>query len=80
MVFAPDRDDVDRGLPRHAGQRLVDGFILADTRPGDPRPRWLLEHGVPFVAFGRIWDYPELTQWVDVDGRAGVRQGGLPPG
>ena len=24
-------------------------------------PQWLLDHDVPFVAFGRIWDLPELT-------------------
>ena len=75
VVFAPEPDDVIGAYRQMLGTGLVDGFILADTRPGDPRPRWLLEHGVPFVAFGRIWDSPELTQWVDVDGRAGVRQG-----
>ena len=75
VVFAPEPDDVIGAYRHMLGTGLVDGFILADTRPGDPRPRWLLEHGVPFVAFGRIWDSPELTQWVDVDGRAGVRQG-----
>ena len=74
VVFAPEPDDVIGAYRHMLGTGLVDGFILADTRPGDPRPRWLLEHGVPFVAFGRIWDSPELTQWVDVDGRAGVRQ------
>lgn len=74
VVFAPEPDDVIGAYRHMLGTGLVDGFILADTRPGDPRPRWLLEHGVPFVAFGRIWDSPELTQWVDVDGRAGVRR------
>jgi LacI family transcriptional regulator len=54
---------------------LVDGFVIGDTRPGDPRPDWLLERNVPFVAFGRLWDRPELGRWVDVDGRAGMELG-----
>jgi DNA-binding LacI/PurR family transcriptional regulator len=54
---------------------LVDGFVIADTQPGDPRPEWLLKRNVPFVAFGRVWDRPELDRWVDVDGRAGMQLG-----
>jgi LacI family transcriptional regulator len=54
---------------------LVDGFVIGDTRLGDPRPDWLLERNVPFVAFGRAWDRPELDRWVDVDGRAGMQLG-----
>lgn len=52
---------------------LVDGFVLGDTTTGDPRPGWLLDNQIPFVAFGRIWDQPELPHWVDVDGRAGMQ-------
>ena len=57
-----------------AGQ-MVDGIVLTNTRRGDPRPDWLREHGVPFVSFGRIWDEPEFTAWVHVDGRAGAAAG-----
>jgi len=52
----------------------VDGFILSDTNWDDPRIRYLLDRGFPFVAFGRAnedWDFP----YVDVDGEAGERQG-----
>lgn len=55
----------------------VDAFVLASTHAGDPRTRWLSEHDVPFVTFGRPWDPPgaEPSQhaWVDVDGAAGTR-------
>lgn len=51
----------------------VDGFILSNTNLDDPRIKYLLDVGFPFVAFGRAnaeWDFP----WVDVDGADGVRQ------
>lgn len=73
VIFSAPGDDVMGAYQHMLGTGLVDGFFLANTRSGDPRPAWLLDQGVPFVAFGRVWDLPELTQWVDVDGRAGVR-------
>lgn len=51
----------------------VDGLILSATNLDDPRIRYLLDEGFPFVAFGRsnpAWDFP----WIDVDGTAGVRR------
>ncbi len=51
----------------------VDAFVLSNTNYDDPRIRFLMEAGVPFVAFGRAnpdWDFP----WVDVDGAAGMRK------
>ncbi|NHN55527.1 LacI family transcriptional regulator [Calidifontibacter sp. DB0510] len=53
--------------------RHVDGFVIANTAHGDPRPAWLVEQGVPFAAFGRIWDDPTIERYADVDGGAGVR-------
>ncbi len=52
--------------------RIADGFVLTDTRRDDPRPEWLRARHIPFAAFGRIWDDPSTTAWVDVDGAAGV--------
>jgi len=52
----------------------VDGFVLSNTNYDDIRIRFLLEVGVPFVAFGRAnpeWEFP----WIDVDGAAGMRKG-----
>ncbi len=53
--------------------RLVDAFLLADTHHGDPRPPWLEAQDIPYVTFGRVWDDPTFTRWVDVDGAAGTR-------
>lgn len=55
----------------------VDGFILTSTNTGDQRTDWLLDNGVPFVAFGRPWGRTEGTNtrrhdWLDVDGYAGT--------
>lgn len=52
--------------------RLADGFVLTDTRHDDPRPGWLTSQGIPFATFGRVWDDSTRTNWVDVDGGAGV--------
>ena len=52
--------------------RVVDAFVLADTHSGDPRPAWLRDQGIPFSSFGRIWDDPAFTRWVDVDGHHGT--------
>ncbi len=54
-------------------RHLVDAFIIADTHHGDPRPEWLAVHGIPFASFGRVWDDPTFTRWVDVDGAGGTR-------
>ena len=51
---------------------LVDGFVLTNTGHDDPRPQWLRGQGVPFASFGRVWDDPSFTTWVDVDGAAGL--------
>jgi LacI family transcriptional regulator len=52
--------------------RRVDAFVLTDTERDDPRPGWLAEQGAPFVSFGRVWNDPAFTRWVDVDGGAGT--------
>lgn len=67
----------DSSAPLPAYERLVasrvaDGFVLTDTRRDDPRPAWLEAHHVPYAAFGRVWDDPGITAWVDVDGASGV--------
>jgi DNA-binding LacI/PurR family transcriptional regulator len=67
----------DAAAPLPAYERLVasrvaDGFVLTDTRRDDPRPAWLDAHRVPYAAFGRVWDDPSITSWVDVDGASGV--------
>lgn len=55
----------------------VDAVVVTSTVFDDPRLEWLSREGLPFVAFGRPWgndlDDPSV-RWVDVDGRAGLRQ------
>lgn len=50
----------------------VDGFVLSGTEPGDERLSHLNDEGIPFVSFGRNWDDPSASVWVDVDGAAGI--------
>ncbi len=56
----------------------VDGFVLTSTTYADPRVQWLIDNDVPFVTFGRPWGTDDTGdpqhRWVDVDGRAGVRE------
>lgn len=56
----------------------VDGFVVSGTAHDDPRLQWLIDHGQPFVAFGRPWGLGGLDdprcRWVDVDGRRGVHE------
>jgi DNA-binding LacI/PurR family transcriptional regulator len=74
VLFTAPRGDTD-GLAVYEdllAQNTVDGFVLSETTVDDQRQRWLTEHGVPFVAFGRSWATPEFGSWVDVDGAAGT--------
>ncbi len=50
----------------------VDGVILSDTAPDDPRVRRLVTAGTPFASFGRTGP-GEPQCWVDVDSTASVR-------
>lgn len=69
---APDHETPIPAYEDLLASRIADGFVLTDTRHGDPRPQWLRDNGIPFASFGRIWDDPTHTAWVDVDGAAGV--------
>jgi DNA-binding LacI/PurR family transcriptional regulator len=60
------------GYQEMARRRLVDAFVLTDTHPGDPRPDWLEETGIPYASFGRIYDDSSRAFWADVDGAAGT--------
>lgn len=69
----------DRKLERSAYERMVsgkrvDGMILTGTRHQDERIVYLMEKGIPFVAFGRLDDNGEFPH-VDVDGAKGVNDG-----
>lgn len=69
---ATDPEAPTDSYERLVASRVVDGFVLTDTRRGDPRPAWLDAHDIPYAAFGRLWDDPSITAWVDVDGASGI--------
>lgn len=77
MIFsAAGNDDELSHIRRLRDGSDVDAFVLIGTDHGDPRIAWLVDHHVPFVSFGRPWGAPAddpRHRWVDVDGRAGVR-------
>ncbi len=72
ITFVADDDEILATYERLLSTQVVDGFVLSHTRHADPRADWLRTRGVPFVSFGRIWDDPTVTSWVDVDGCAGT--------
>jgi DNA-binding LacI/PurR family transcriptional regulator len=78
LLFTADSPDGEiEQFRRLSDGADVDGFVLTSTFHGDPRTEWLIEHGRPFVTFGRPWGIDDMTDpqhlWVDVDGRAGLR-------
>jgi DNA-binding LacI/PurR family transcriptional regulator len=70
VVAVPDGDPRDE-MRRLMASRSVDGFLLSEVRPADPRVALLAEAGMPFACFGHL--DPGLPQhWVDIDNRAAV--------
>ncbi|MDR2566789.1 MAG: substrate-binding domain-containing protein [Bifidobacteriaceae bacterium] len=75
LDYVPDNDKSQiasyEGL---AAGHTVDAVIIAETHPDDQRPQWLIDHAIPFVAFGRPWGNMDARHsWVDVDVGTGVR-------
>lgn len=54
-------------------RRQVEGFILADVLGDDPGITYLIDHHIPFTAFGRSNERREYS-WVDVDGCDGIQK------
>lgn len=75
LLFSPeDVDDPVDGYDGLLQSAAVDAFVITDTYRGHLSAAWLTEREVPFVSFGRPWTDPLAPHpWVDVDGRAGVR-------
>lgn len=75
-LFTADDDNAEIAqYERMLDSADIDGFVLTSTHQGDLRTRWLIDHDVPFVTFGRPWGAPRDVDhpWVDVDGAAGTR-------
>ena len=74
VVFPVSRDEDSVGyLERIARRHIVDGVVIAETRPEDPRIEFLEAARIPFITFGRseiAGDY----NWLDFDfeGAAGM--------
>jgi DNA-binding LacI/PurR family transcriptional regulator len=73
MTFTHPASDPVRVYDDLVRTGRVDAFVLADTNTDDPRIRFLIDQGFPFVSFGQAnpnWDF----NWVDTEGRVGVQQ------
>lgn len=73
MLFAVDDAESEAATcVRLVRSGSVEGVVLYDLAPDDPRPAVLQDAGVPFVCFGRFSDSRGATGWVDVDNAAGT--------
>jgi DNA-binding LacI/PurR family transcriptional regulator len=72
----PNDDEIMK-LKKLIDSRDVDGFLLTSTVQDDPRLKYLLDRGVPFLSFGRPWgssaDFANSYPWIDVDGASGTK-------
>jgi len=68
---ATDGDGSMNDIGRILRSGRADGLILADIRRVDPRVLYLIEHQLPFIAFGRT-DIRKPYSYVDVDGEWGI--------
>lgn len=69
VVFTHQRDTVP--VARDFAGRGMDGYVLFNSGPSDPRPHILAELGIPFALMGRT--APDLPQtWVDIDNRVAM--------
>ena len=70
LVTVPDGDPREE-MRRLIASRAVDGFLLTELQPADPRVILLAEARMPFACFGRVG--PGLPQhWVDIDNHAAI--------
>ncbi|MBN1678683.1 MAG: LacI family DNA-binding transcriptional regulator [Anaerolineae bacterium] len=76
ILLFPQREGIDsfKTYEELAYTGRVDGFILSDLGYSDPRIPALQALKIPLVAFGRTNCENRQFPFVDVDGRAGVRQ------
>ncbi|MFD9702106.1 LacI family DNA-binding transcriptional regulator [Lentzea sp. NPDC059081] len=73
MLFAVDDAESEAATcVRLVRTGSVEGVVLYNVVPDDPRLPVLREAGVPFVCFGRFSDAADASGWVDVDNEAGV--------
>lgn len=72
-VFAAQSREEEPAIVRSIVEdRLADGLVLGRTRAEDPRVRYLLDKGFPFVTFGRS-DWSDRHPFVEIDYEAAGR-------
>lgn len=69
MMGAPPGEAEMHAYRQLVEQHRVDGILLARTRRDDPRIRYLIDRGVPFVAHGRS-ETSGCFAYLDIDGEA----------
>ncbi len=73
MLFTADDDEAEiRAYGDLVASTGVDAFVVTGTHHSESRTRWLREHDLPFVTFGRPWGDEGAHPWVDVDGAGGT--------
>ncbi|MEO6300931.1 MAG: LacI family DNA-binding transcriptional regulator, partial [Paracoccaceae bacterium] len=75
MPFFPDQDPMDP-IRYIVETGSADGVLMNQTRPDDPRVRYLAEHNFPFATHGRTWmglDHPYFDFDNEEFARMGVR-------
>ena len=75
LFDSPSYDDELQVLLEQQQAGLIDGCVLTNTDVDDPRPRRLVQSGLPIVAFGRPWGDAEASHaWLDIDGGVGCEE------
>lgn len=72
LISTQNGQDEASAYRRLVAGRRADGLLIMRTRVNDPRVRYLVDTGLPFVVFGRTEGVPNYT-YVDVDGYAGQK-------
>jgi DNA-binding LacI/PurR family transcriptional regulator len=72
LLFVPPEEGDEASVHEEMlGTSAVDGLVLTDTTPDDPRVEFLARRGLPFASFGRT-ELELEHSWVDIDGAAGT--------
>ncbi|HWI60577.1 MAG TPA: LacI family DNA-binding transcriptional regulator [Symbiobacteriaceae bacterium] len=71
LLLLPARGQ-EQEVPQQVLRGGVDGVILLESEPRDPRVEALRKRSIPFVLFGRCLDDTGIA-WLDVDNVAGGR-------
>jgi LacI family transcriptional regulator len=74
LTVAPEGESELQVVQNIVRERRADALVLARITEQDPRVRFLLERGYPFVAHGRLIETESGYDWIDTDGEAAFGQ------